>query len=549
IRGMPRRDFNAASTRLGRLRDRGVDIRRADSALNSFGALRDAGQGVEARVARTEAWDDFLNTLGSLNLDVEATLEARAVKLGEEFLLPGQRGAAEQVIQPPTGSPAFIQSLIDAGLPEETATKVSGVLQTLGARGKQFTRRSLARELGPGLNIRGRSIVDELERLEIITRTEEGVFRVSGETARSRIVQDAVREEQFPGGPMLEWQRKELRTFHSASEPPEWVLKEIFAPDTSITGQPLPLGRKVTGNWQEVRQAAYNEANARRRLDFPDYDNQTAFAAMMKAVYPFWGYEAHRWAWWLPREAIRHPGVWGTWGKYVDNTDQGYVSVPGTPLDVNFARGSIFMGGMRRLQQRDYPEYYDRFEGLSEAIDYGSRWGFYPGFPVSFFMSTWGAKAGKPQIGELLPATARNLLIDIPSIVAPEAWERVRQVIFADRFRDFLIMNEVDAQEIQNPTGVDGKTLLRKKILDEPLDEIETAAWTGGAFGIAVWGPIMEQTGIFRIRHEEKTQLYRDINEIISAETGIPISAVEDLRRFGLRFEDVFGAMHPDVRK
>ncbi|KKM59461.1 hypothetical protein LCGC14_1548130, partial [marine sediment metagenome] len=54
IRGMPRRDFNAASTRLGRLRDRGVDIRRADSALNSFGALRDAGQSAEARAARTE---------------------------------------------------------------------------------------------------------------------------------------------------------------------------------------------------------------------------------------------------------------------------------------------------------------------------------------------------------------------------------------------------------------------------------------------------------------------------------------------------------------
>ena len=533
IRGMPRRDFNAASTRLGRLRDRGVDIRRADSALNTFGALRDAGQGAEARIARTEAWDDFLNTLGSLNLDVEATLDTRAVKLGEEFLLPGQRGAVEPEILAPTGSPVFIQNLINAGLEEELATRVAGRLQIIGAKGKQFTREALARELGPGLNVRGVGITSNLERLGIITRTEENLFRLSGETARSRITQSVIRQEQFPDGPVLEFQRKGLRTFQGANEPADWVLRDIYNPN---------------GQWKEIRQQAFDETNARRQLDFPDYENQTALSYVMKAVYPFWGYEAHRWAWWLPREAVRHPGVWAGWGKYIDNTDQGYVSVPGTTLDVNPLRGTIFMGGFRRLQQRDYPEYYDSFKGVSEFFDYGSRWGFYPGFPIAMTMATWGAKSGGPQWGEVLPALARNALIDVPSAVAPEAWERVRQTIFPDRFRDFLIANEVSRLDFDKETGINGMELLRKKLLDQNFTPEEDAIWARAVRGVATWGLLMEQTGLFRLRPEEKTQVFKDVNEILSKETGVPIPALEDMRRFGLRFEDVFGALSPETK-
>ena len=535
IKSGPRRDFNAASTRLARMRDRGVDIRRSDSILNVFGDLRDAGQSLPVREARIESWDAFVQSLDTLSIDVEATLENRAVALGKQHLLPGQRGAEEAVIQAPTGSPEFIQNLVDAGLAEDTATRVSGVLQTLGAKGNQFTRRSLAREIGPGANIRGTSIVDELERLNIIVRTQEpGVFRLQGETARSHIVQDVIREEQFVGGPTLEFQRKNLRTFQGANEPPDWALREIFNPD---------------GTWQEVRQAAFDETNARRNLDFPDYENQTALSYVMKAIFPFWGYEAHRWAWYLPREAVRHPGVFGTWGKYIDNTDQGYISIPNLPLDINPLRGTIFMGGFRRLQQRDYPEYYDNFKGLSEYFDYGSRWGFYPGAPVGIFMAGWGAKSGGSQWGEILPALARNAFIDIPGAVAPEAAERLRQVIFPDRFRDFLIANEVSRLDFDKELGINGMELLRKKLLDEEFTEEENAIWFRAARGVATWGLLMEQTGLFRLRPEEKTQVYKDVNQILSEETGVPVAVLEDMRRAGIRYEDVFGGISPEAKR
>ncbi|KKK66226.1 hypothetical protein LCGC14_2966230, partial [marine sediment metagenome] len=371
-------------------------------------------------------------------------------------------------------------------------------------------------------NIRGVGITSNLERLGIITRTEENLFRLSGETARSRITQSVIRQEQFPDGPVLEFQRNGLRTFQGANEPADWVLRDIYNPN---------------GQWKEIRQQAFDETNARRQLDFPDYENQTALSYVMKAVYPFWGYEAHRWAWWLPREAVRHPGVWAGWGKYIDNTDQGYVSVPNTTLDVNPLRGTIFMGGFRRLQQRDYPEYYDSFKGVSEFFDYGSRWGFYPGFPIAMTMATWGAKSGGPQWGEVLPATAKNVFIDVPSIVAPEAWERVRQTIFPDRFRDFLIANEVSRLDFDKEHGINGMILLRKKLLGQEFTEEETAIWTRAARGVAMWGLLMEQTGLFRLRPEEKTQVFRDMNTILFEETGVPISALEDMRRFGLKFE------------
>ena len=549
IRDRARRDFNSASTRLGRMRDRGVDIRQADAALNRFGAMRDSGQSAVIRTERVDAWDEFISTLNTLNIDVEATLDKRAVELGKEFLLPGQPGAAVPEEIAPRGTQGFIDNLVEAGLPEDNAALIAGKLQVLGGQGKQFTRASLGQELGPGVSIRGRNIVDELERLGIIVRSGEGRFRLQGETARGKIVSELVREEQFPGGPELVFNRKTLRTFHGANEPADWVLRDIYDPAARLTGRPLPLGAKVTGNWQEIRQAAFDEANARRVLDFPDYENQTAFSYAMKAVYPFWGYEAHRWAWWLPREAIRHPGLWTSWGKYTGNTDQGYINVPNLPLDINPLRGNIVMGGFRQLQQRDYPEYYDNFKGVSEVFDYGTRWGFYPGFPVAAIMAGWGAKSGGSQWGELLPPLARNAFVDIPSTVAPEPWERVRQVLFPDRYRDFLIATEVSRLDFGDDSGTNGMELMRKKLLGESFTQEEDEIWARAARGIAVWSLLMEQTGLFRFRPEEKTQVYRDINEIISQEMGIPIPQLEDLRRSGLRVEDVFGPLSLEARR
>jgi len=64
-------------------------------------------------------------------------------------------------------------------------------------------------------------------------------------------------------------------------------------------------------------------------------------------------YESQRW-FFLPRTFVRRPGVLAAWGKYSEYSEHGYVPIPGTDIQVNLARGSIF-GLTFGLTRRDYP--------------------------------------------------------------------------------------------------------------------------------------------------------------------------------------------------
>lgn len=204
------------------------------------------------------------------------------------------------------------------------------------------------------------------------------------------------------------------------------------------------------------------------------------------------------------------------------------------------------MGGMRRLAMRDFPEFHDNFEGFAETFDQLSRWGFYPGFPIGASMATFGAKSGQLQLGELLPPTARTVQSAISSM-SPELGGRLNDIFFSDRFRDFMTALEVDRLNFDDPDGIFGSDILAKKLLQQELLPEEQEVWDRATRGIGTWTMLFEQTGLFKFSPEERREVWRLSNQIISEHRGIPIEQLEDMRRAGIQYEDVFGPNPPEV--
>ena len=309
--------------------------------------------------------------------------------------------------------------------------------------------------------------------------------------------------------------------------------------------------RLLSPEWQQVRRDVLDEVNFRWAQDMPDYDNQTAIDTLMRLVYPFWTYEAHRWAWWTPREFTRHPGAYMAVGRYRDNTDEGYVHIPGTSLDANFLRGTIFMGAYRRLFQRDYPEFYDRFSGLTEVLDSLSRFGFYPGPTMSITLATFGSKAGWHQWGELVPPWGETVLGAMGAVL-PDEFSRFMRDIFPDRFKDVLIARQASSM------GYDGTELLNKPYRGEKLsskrprpEELsEQEQWDRAARQVdRTYTVLAEQTGIFRLNPEQRIRVNQAAVAMQAKYYGVSEGFIRDLRRRGLLVSEVFEPSPPELQR
>ena len=361
---------------------------------------------------------------------------------------------------------------------------------------------------------------------------------------------------------------EEQRLFEAVGERPS-----LDADQTTVAAH----DRLLSEGYQQTRADAAGQANLQAVQENPDYDNTTAFGHTMKHIFPFWNYEAHRWAWWLPREMLRHPGTAAAWGKYQNSTDRGYIDVPG-PLDADLTRGTI-VGGAKRLLTRDYPEYHDRYPKIAEALDYMGRYGFYPGSPVGLFMALYGAQAGTPQLGELVPPLGRTLMGSLAA-VAPDspAAEVINETIFPDRFRNYYIAHQVSTDSINAALGdydldnlltkqregtltaaeqtaldaagtsINGADVLLKMLENIALTPEEEAAWRRGTRGVGKWQPLMEQTGIFRLNPDERRVIRDHAQQLTEEITGVPRSVLEDMRRYGIRYEDVWGARSPELK-
>jgi hypothetical protein len=305
----------------------------------------------------------------------------------------------------------------------------------------------------------------------------------------------------------------------------------------SIPTAEAPVGTSGADNWLNAKEEAMKRSRQQYELDFPDYENHNMVDAAMRIAFPFWTYESQRYPW-LLRTFLRRPGTLTGIGRYTEYTDNGYITIPGTDIQFNPLRGTVFMGGFRRLAMRDYPEYYDAMPGM-QIIDFVSRLGFYPGAHVMMPIVAFGTVASrKPEWGEVLPAWAKSTL-DLARAVAPEQAGAVIDTIFPDRFRDYLTMLTLGEM------GYDADAIWNKKATGAKLTPDETALWLKAeSTATGLKGIIFEQSGIFRLRPEEYTKVLKDYKLLIEAMTGVSVEIQEQIEsRYpvtGKRFADYF---------
>ena len=378
--------------------------------------------------------------------------------------------------------------------------------------------------------------------LEQMGFTDEAIGRCYDQMVRGVGLDPAMLEPLTPILEPINSLNKELHAVYASKAMPEADYKlwqgamTKYADD--LGGMDIhKAGTAASDDWWKGKQAAVDKAQVDYSLSFTDYTNQNSFDAFMKVIYPFWTYESQRYLW-IPREFLRRPGLATAMGKYTDYSDQGYITIPGTDIQFNLLRGTVFMGGFRRLRLRDYPEHYDLFPGM-EILDYGMRLGFYPGTHIMLPIALMGAASPKhkAEIGEVFPAWLSTGLNAVRAI-APEEVERILQIIFPDRFRYYNI-----AMEVSNRGG-DGYGIWRKKEDGITLTDEEERLWYSASKRIAIFGIAAEQTGFLRFRPQDLTQFYEDSASLIEKMTGVPVDVQQTIRNHqavtGDRLQDIY---------
>jgi hypothetical protein len=312
--------------------------------------------------------------------------------------------------------------------------------------------------------------------------------------------------------------------------------RTIVPPTVAAPAPAAPVPTAASADWWAKKESAMTKAREMHELAYPTYDDANIIDEVMRAIFPFWTYEAFRWRW-IPRTWMRTPGTMTGLARWMDYTDSGYISIPGTDLQLNPLRGSIWMGGLRSFYLRDFPEYYDAMPGM-EFMDYIGRAGFFPGIHVMGPIVGFGAFFGKPEFGELAPAWVRTGLSALRAL-SPEHIGKVLDIVYPDRFRDFQTMLTLGGQ------GYDADEIWRKKKQGIKLTPEEEKLWLRAeAKANGLKGILMAQTGLYRIRPQEYSDIRASMRLAIEEATGVPVRVQEEIDRMapvtGKRFSDYY---------
>ena len=263
-----------------------------------------------------------------------------------------------------------------------------------------------------------------------------------------------------------------------------------------------------------------------------------------KLIFPFWSYEAHRW-FYLPRIAMQKPGIYHAWGAYNDNTDRGYFRIPGTDISINPIRSGIFMGGMHRLVNRDYPVFYDQFPGLSNWIDEAGEMGFYPGIYVNAIMSTPLANKAKVwRTGEIWPSPIRTGL-ELLQSTAPNnpIIKELRNIFLADGFRDYYIST------ILANNGVEGAAdILGKRVAGIKLTQEEEDLWNSAQREVGSMVALFENVGLLAFRPRDLERARELATQIMLDYLPITEELLEEANRLGYPLEELVGGFPPALK-
>lgn len=318
----------------------------------------------------------------------------------------------------------------------------------------------------------------------------------------------------------------------------ESTLAEKFT-QFGVTEAPPKLPARKPG-YDDVRQSALDEANKWYYKEYTDYTNANALDAVMKQIYPFWTYESQRW-FWLPRSFVRRPGTLTAWGRWQNNTDYGYVHIPGTSIDVNPQRGTVYGPWSTRMMRRDYPEYYDNLEGMGGMVgffDWISRYGFYPNVIYGALMAQFGGAS--PQTGGILPSIASTPLnAAIAAFPDNKLVEFISERIFPEMFRQYLTSRRVD------DLGGDGSLIFAKRKANQELTEEEEAMWTEARGFVALHSAGFEQFGMLRMRSDESYELAQAAAAFIEEQWGFTPEQQRTARMRGEKLWDLIGGLDP----
>jgi hypothetical protein len=315
----------------------------------------------------------------------------------------------------------------------------------------------------------------------------------------------------------------------------------------------------TTASWLEGKSAAIKEATEEFYQTFPDYIDLNHMDTFMRAQFPFWTYEFHR-LFYLPRQFMRTPGLATGLGRYNEATGgDNYFHIPGTSLEINPLRGTILMGGLRRLIIRDYPEFYDTFPGAQQALDVLGRFGFYPGAHVTAANILFGTKTPQfGQVGEMVPVwmkapvqgfqafanlTGNQTMID--------ASTRLANIFIPERYRDYMIamkVSEFGYTDEETGIAISGADLLYKKAAGAQLTESEQDLWDKATGQMSATFILMDQTAMFRFRPEEMDQAREELDTIYSEYSGFSKEQLQYMRDWGFNPFDIIPPS-PEVRE
>lgn len=317
----------------------------------------------------------------------------------------------------------------------------------------------------------------------------------------------------------------------------------------------VPVTRALSDDYKAAQFRAMETARSTYGRTFADYDpaGMNALDDIVRSIMPYWPYEIHR-PMWLLTNCLKYPALPLSLSRFNNYTDRGYVHVPGTSIEVNPFRGTIFGPVITRLTMRDFPEYYDTFPWLSQTQDILSQYGFYAGFPFQLANTLWGYKSSnvRPQFGMLLPAWMKTPMNALIATMPTGVGDFLKDTLFPDYFRDYLTILAVNKRVSRNMDELgeyDGVNINDKRRMGIPLDPQEEALWESASREIAMWGIAFEQVAVFRYRTEEQIEAWEAASEVIEERMHIPLEKQEELRQMGLRISDYYIPIDPETQR
>ncbi|MGE0371891.1 MAG: hypothetical protein AB7Q01_08390 [Gammaproteobacteria bacterium] len=311
---------------------------------------------------------------------------------------------------------------------------------------------------------------------------------------------------------------------------PAGQRRPIVFDDTAVPVPEAPPPPRTALSDEEVEIFAANFALDEFKKVYPNYMDETVGDAFMKAIYPFWTYQKHRYPW-LARTWAEQPGKMMAQERVRQEGDIQLPDIP-TPFgdlqtsdfEINPTKGTVF-NTPAGLSRPDYPSFAQGPSGAVEgAFDASGRLGFFPG-PLAQGAAALGrGLTGEDvQPGQLVPGAVKVPLqaaaaAGMGSDIRPLEWfsETVNNFMdtaMDDRFRQYYINKELAAMGV---------------VPSDATPEQRAEAEQRTAFRQA----LLTEVGTLRWRPSEERE-FRDRKLQLAIEAGVPEDVAREAAKRG----------------